>query len=1091
MKKPTLLIPLFAILLALALPPAAGAQVTSASIVGTITDSSGGALPGVTVTARNVDTGFTRTVPTDEVGAYRLDFLPIGKYSIEVVLSGFKPVTRSGIVLNVNDTVKIDAALEVGGVSETITVEGESPVVNTATADISKTVEAKQIESLPIVDRNVYSLLDITPGVQSNNNGVASASAGTSNLTLGFPEQRTLINGGADGGTGSVNYYLDGGINMTALRNTGNILPNPDAIQEFKVQTNSYNVEYGRFASGIINVITRSGTNRFRGSAFEFTRDGDLNAKDWGSTQARPPLKRNQYGGTLGGPIAKDRTFFFGSYSGLRQTTQTFLNNAIVPTELERRGDFSASRTIPTDPATGQLFACNGVVGVICGSRLDPVAMKIISDYIPLSNVAGGIWQGYVENPFNTDEVLFKVDHQLNEAHRLSGSYFFTKGESVTQAGSGNLPWALYSFNWTQHNLNVSDTWAISTNRINQLWFSYNRNYGGRLNLPETSLADLGSSAIIQGAPALPQITVSGYFSLTNAIGGPTAGGDFYSIRDVFSWTKARHAIKMGGELSYNKTIQDVLLNNYGVFTFNNSVTKNALADFVIGIPSAVTQDAPVTALWNSWYGAAFIQDDFRLGQNLTLNLGLRWDVQTPGTDPQNRFTTYVPGQQSTARPDAPAGQLFYGDPGIERGVIPISWSHVSPRAGIVWDPFGDGKTSIRAAAGVFYGSISGNAWNTMTNFQPWSTRLTFVNTGKGVNPAGVPQGATLANPYTAYPGGTPFPYKGTYAAGGGIFGVDQDFNWPRTYQTNVGIQRQVFSRMAVGAAYIGTFNRNLPFGRDVNYPVANATATNNGANILARRPNPAFGAVTLMDSDQSSDYNGLQLTFQMRQWQNISFNGFYTYSQTMSSAQVMNNTTQGGAQNFVKLADEYGRADTDQRHVFSLNMNWELDYYKGDNGFWSALLNGWAISPIIKVRSGLPFTVTNGNVDANLDGQTNDRAQQIGDPSLDNPTPEQWFNTTAFIQNKIVTGQPVDGNTPRNSLEGPGFRVVDLAISRDFRLPKGRLTFRAEATNAFNVVNYGQPGASVPSGATSTTFGVIRSARAMRQVQLGLRWTF
>jgi hypothetical protein len=1090
-KKTRFLTALAAIVMALALAPAAAAQVTSATIVGTITDSSGGALPGVTVTARNVDTGFSRTVPTDAVGAYRLEFLPIGSYSVEAVLEGFKTVTRSGIVLNVNDTVKVDVALEVGGLAETITVVSESPVVNTATADISKTVEAKQIESLPIVDRNVYSLLDITPGVQSNNNGVASASVGTSNLTLGFPEQRTLINGGADGGTGSVNYYLDGGINMTALRNTGNILPNPDAIQEFKVQTNSYNVEYGRFASGIINVITRSGTNRYRGSAFEYTRDGDLNAKEWGSTQPRPPLKRNQYGGTFGGPLAKDRTFFFGSYSGLRQTTQAFLNNAIPPTALERTGDFRQSRTIPTDPATGQPFSCNGVVGVICPGRLDPVSMKIVNDYLPLANVAGGIWQGYVESPFNTDEFLVKLDHQLNDAHRLSGSYFFTTGESVTPAGSGNLPWALYSFNWTQHNLNVSDTWAVGTDKINQLWFSYNRNYGGRLNLPETSLEDLGSSAIIMGAPALPQITVSGYFTLTNAIGGPTAGGDFYSIRDVFSWTKARHAIKMGGELSYNKTIQDVLLNNYGVFTFNNSVTKNALADFMIGIPSSVTQDAPVTALWNSWYGAAFVQDDFRLGKNLTLNLGLRWDVQTPGTDPQNRFTTYVPGQQSTARPDAPAGQLFYGDPGIERGVIPISWSHISPRVGIVWDPFGDGRTSIRAAGGVFYGSISGNAWNTMTNFQPWSTRLTFVNTGKGVNAAGVPQGATLANPYTNYPGGTPFPYQGTYAVGGGIFGVDQDFVWPRTYQTNVGIQRQVFSRMAVGAAYIGTFNRHLPFGRDVNYPVATPTATNNGANILARRPNPAFGAVTLMDSDQYTDYNGLQLTFQMRQWQNISFNGFYTYSQTMSSAQVMNNTTQGGAQNFTRLEDEYGRADTDQRHVFSLNMNWQLDYYKGGSGFWSALLNGWAISPIIKVRSGLPFTVTNGNVDANLDGQTNDRANQIGDPHLDNPTPQQWFNTAAFTQNKIVTGQPVNGNTPRNSLEGPGFRVVDLAISRDFRLPKGKLTFRAEATNAFNIVNYGQPGASVPSGTTSTTFGVIRSARAMRQVQLGLRWTF
>lgn len=1090
-KKTTLIASLLAALLAFPLAPAASAQITSATIVGTVSDTSGAALPGATVTARNVDTGFNRTVPSNEVGAYRLEFLPIGGYTVEITLSGFKTSSRSGIILRVNDTVKVDAQLEIGGVSETVTVAGEAPAVNTATAEISRTVEAKQIESLPLVDRNVYSLLDITPGVQSNNNGVASASAGTSNLTLGFPEQRTLINGGADGGTGSVNYYLDGGINMTALRNTGNILPNPDAIQEFKVQTNSYNVEYGRFASGIINVITKSGTNRFKGSVFEYTRDGDLNAKEWGSTQARPPLKRNQFGGSLGGPLAKDRTFFFGSYSGLRQTTQTFLNNAIVPTAAERTGDFRQSRTIPNDPATGQPFSCNGVAGVICAGRLDPVAMKIINGYIPESNVAGGIWQGYVESPFNTDEILVKLEHQLGAAHRLSGSYFYTMGESVTKAGSGNLPWALYSFNWKQHNLNVSDTWVVSDNKINQLWFSYNRNYGGRLNLPETSLADLGSSAIIMGAPALPQITVSGYFSLTNAIGGPTAGGDFYSIRDVFSWTRTKHSFKMGGELSYNKTVQDVLLNNYGVFTFNNSVTRNALADFMIGIPSSVTQDAPVTALWNSWYGAAFIQDDYRLGPNLTLNLGLRWDVQTPGTDPQNRFTTYVPGQKSTVRADAPLGQLFYGDPGIERGVIPISWSHISPRVGVVWDPFGDGKTSIRAAGGIFYGSISGNAWNTMTNFQPWSTRLTFVNTGKGVNSAGVPQGATLSNPYTNYPGGTPFPYQGAYAVGGGIFGVDQGFVWPRTYQTNVGIQRQIFSKMAVSASYIGTFNRNLPFGRDVNYPVANATATNNGANILARRPNPAFGAVTLMDSDQYSDYNGLQLTFQMRQWKSISFNGFYTYSKTMSSAQVMNNTTQGGAQNFVRLGDEYGRADTDQRHVFSLNMNWEFDYYKGDNGVLSAILNGWSVSPIIKVRSGLPFTVTNGNVDANLDGQTNDRAQTIGDPHIDNPTAAMWFNTAAFVQNKVVVGQPVNGNTPRNSLEGPGFRVVDLALSRSFPMPKGRLTFRAEATNVFNLVNLGQPGAAVPSGATSTTFGVIRSARAMRQVQLGVRWTF
>jgi len=703
--------------------------------------------------------------------------------------------------------------------------------------------------------------------------------------------------------------------------------------------------------------------------------------------------------------------------------------------------------------------------------------------------VPGNIWQGYVESPLNNDEILLKVEHQMNAAHRLSGSYFYTTGESQTQAGAGNLPWALYSFTWKQHNLNVSDTWVASTSKINQVWFSYNRNYGGRLNLPETSLTDLGSSAIIQGAPALPQITVSGYFTLTNAIGGPTAGGDFYSIRDVLSWTRTKHAFKMGGELSYNKTIQDVLLNNYGVFTFNSTVSGNALAAFELGIPSQVTQDAPVKALWNSWYGAAFLQDDYRISSRMTLNLGLRWDVQTPGTDPMDRFVTYVPGQKSTVRTDAPLGQLFYGDPGVERGVIATAWNHISPRVGVVWDPFGDGKTSIRAAGGMFYGSISGNEWNTMTNFQPWSTRLTFANIGKGVNAAGVPQGATLVNPYNNYPGGTPFPYNGSYTTGGGMFGVDLGFKWAHAYQTNVGVQRELFGKMAVGATYIGTFSRNLPFGRDVNYPVATPTATT--ANVLSRRPNQAFGAVTMIDSDQYSDYNGLQITFQQRPWHNVSFNGFYTYSQTMTSVQLQNNTTQGLAQNYTNLAAEYGRADTDQRHVFSINLNWEIDYYRGDNGFWRALANGWRLSPIVKLRSGLPFTITNGNVDANLDSQTNDRAQQIGDPHNDNPTPDMWFNTAAFVQNKVVNGQPVDGNTPRNSLEGPGYRVVDLAISRDFRLPKGKLTFRAEATNAFNIVNYGQPGSSVPSGATSTTFGIIRSARTMRQVQLGVRWTF
>ncbi|MEP7340042.1 MAG: carboxypeptidase regulatory-like domain-containing protein [Acidobacteriota bacterium] len=1083
----------FAILaLLLAIPLAAVAQITTATIAGTITDPSGAILPGAQVTARNVDTGLIRTVVSGEEGTYRLEFLPVGNYVLEVTASGLKKTSRSGIVLQVNDTARVDVSLTVGQVSETVTITEATPAINTSTAEIGRTIQSAEITSLPLVDRNVYTLLDLTPGVQSNNNGVAAASTGTSSLILGFPEQRTLINGGVDGGTGSVNYYLDGGNNMTNLRNTGNILPNPDAIQEFRVQTNSYNAEYGRFASGIINVLTKSGTNKFRGSLFEFVRNDVFNANDWGSQLAKAPLRRNQFGGTIGGPIQRDKTFFFFSYSGLRQTTSSFLSGAIVPTALERTGNFTASGTKPVDPATGAAFVCNGVTNVICPNRLDPVAMKIINDYIPASNVAGSRWQGNVPSPFNSDEYLGKVDHQMNDAHRLTFNYFTTAGNNTVRAGSGNLPWARQQFNWRQHNLNLSDVWIVSPNKINQAWMTYTRNFGGRLNLPATSLADLGSAFTIQGTPSLPQITVSGFFTLTNSIGGPTAGTNFYSVRDVFSWNRDNHSLKLGGELSLNKDIQQTLLNNYGVFTFNNGVTRNALADFLIGIPSAVTQDAPVTGYTNTWYTALFVQDDFRVLPRLTLNLGLRWDVQTPPTDPYNRFVNYVPGKKSTVNPLAPVGELFYGDEGVERGGIPVSYKHFSPRIGFAWDPFGNGKTSVRGAFGIFYGSISGNEWNTMTNFQPFSTRLTFTNINQRTNAAGVPLGASLSNPYNAFVGGNPFPYRGTFVTGGGVFAVAQDFEWPRTYQTNLSIQRQLTKDLTVGAAYVGTFSSKLPFGRDVNYPVLTPTATSAGANILSRRPNPAFGAVLLLDSDQTASYNGLQVTSAMRMSHHVSFNAFYTFSKTLSSVQMHNNTTQGLAQNYSKLELDRGRADTDQRHVFTMSLNYQPDYYAGNNVIVRNILNGWSISPIIKLRSGLPFTVTNGNVDANLDGVTTDRAQLIGDPHIDNPTAAQWFNTAAFVQNKVVTGVATDGNSPRNLLDAPGYRVVDMAISRDFQLSERfKLRFRAEGNNVFNMVSLGQPGNSVPSGATSTTFGVITSANAMRRLQFGLRLTF
>ncbi len=1065
------------------------AQITSATLVGTVTDKTGAVVIDAKVTATNTGTNLQRSVKTNAQGEYRIEFLPVGQYSVLVEAASFKRFVQTGVTLEIGQTVRVDPTLDVGATGETIEVLAVAPLVNTSNPELGRTVGNQEIVDLPIVNRNVYTLLDLTPGVQRNENSIV----------LGYPEQRTLINGGVDGGAGSVNYFLDGGVNITGLRNTGNILPNPDAIQEFRVQTNNYNAEYGRFSSGVINVLTKSGSNAFHGSAFEFVRNTILNANTWGNTTSgTPPLHRNQFGVTFGGPIAKDKTFFFASYSGLRQNTSTFLNGAIVPTALERAGNFSQSAVKPINPVTHVAFPGNII------TTPDPVAMNVINQFIPAANVGTNQWQGFVPSPFNTDEFLGKIDHNLSDHQQLTASYFETSGTNTVVPGTGasQLPWSRQQFDWRQHEANVSDTWTISPNKINQVWLTYTRNFGGRLNVPQTSLANLGSLQTVQGTPSLPQITVTNVFNLTQAIAGPVAGTNFYSARDTFSYNYGRHAFKFGGEASLDKDIQQTLLNNYGVFTFNGTVSKNALADFELGVPSSLSQDAPVTGYTNTWYTALFAQDDFRIHPRLTLNLGVRWDVQTPPTDSQNKESTYVPGARSTVNPAAPAGLLFPGDPGVGRGIISTAWSHVSPRVGFAWDPMGNGKTSIRGGAGVFYGSLSGNEWNTTSNFEPFAIRLTFNNN----NSATKSTGATLSNPYRGLTGGDPFPYNGQFVSGGSIFGPSPNFHWPYTYQLNFSVQRQVTSSLAVSASYVGSLSHDLPFAVDLNYPSLIATPTTPvlTTNVQARRPNPAFGAVLSMQSGQTASYNALQITATQRTSRHVSFNAFYIYSKTFDSVQLQNSTTQALVQDFTAIGADRGQADTDMRHQLVVAMIWQPDYYAGGNGVLRHVTNGWSISPILKVHSGFPFTVLNG-ADANLDGNNTDRARLVSDPISGNclkpdgtPGPPVgaaacWFNNTAFVRNPATPGAPIDGNSPRNFLNQPSYRDVDLAIFRTFKVSERfNVQFRGEALNVFNMVSLNAPNATAPANPLAPgNFGAITSAQTMRQLQLGLRVAF
>jgi hypothetical protein len=517
------------------------------------------------------------------------------------------------------------------------------------------------------------------------------------------------------------------------------------------------------------------------------------------------------------------------------------------------------------------------------------------------------------------------------------------------------------------------------------------------------------------------------------------------------------------------------------VFSFNGSKTGNAYADFLLGLPATMTQDAPVRKTDNGAYISLFAQDDFRVHPRLTLNLGVRYDLQFPFTDPSDRKLAFVPGQQSQVSPTAPIGLLFPGDPGISRGIVSTDTNHIAPRVGIAWDPRGDGRMSIRAAGGVFYGSITGNEWNTTADNQPFTVRQSF------------PTVRTLSDPYGNLPGGVgPYPFiydpaSPRFALPAQVFGPSLDFVWPFSYQANLTIEKEILRSVAVSGSYVMALGRNLPASIDKNYPVFGAGATT--ANVNARRPYMpgVIGQARVLESIFTSDYHGLQLSAE-RRGSRFSMKAYYTFGKALEDLDY-----QGGGlpavQNSNRIDLERGRTSADRTHSFVLSGVWKLGYANDAGALAKALLNDWTISAIITLQSGAPMTISSG-LDRNFDGLTNDRADIIGDPKLDTGRPreeliEQWFNTAAFAQPNIG----LDGTAGRSIVEGPGYRNVDLGVFRDIALTgRTRVQFRIEATNALNFVNLSNPGTALNA---PTTFGKIRSARDMRRIQLGVRVSF
>jgi len=1191
-------------------------QQTTGSMIGTVKDQQGALITTATVKAINVDTGFTRSASANAYGQYRIDYLPVGKYSIEVVAAGFERFVQQNLALNVDQTLTVDAALTVGTQSQTITVTEAPPEINTADAVLGKTIEPDEIIGLPLVNRNIYSELSLTPGVMANNMSPTSNPAGSPQMTVGIASADVQVNGSLDAGNGTVAFYLNGGNNITGMRNYGNPAPNPDAVEEFRVETNAFSAQYGQFSGAVVSVITKSGTNKFHGSLFEFNRTTDFNAFPWIPSKnpfsptgafLKPPFHRNNFGGAVGGPIKHDKAFFFFSYAGLRQIQGAPVSGAVTPLAEERLGDFTNAGTgdtftvyfpkptgtsaaawdVPANQIHGtnsSTFCTTDTLNCIPSALLDPVAKNFlnvsntIGVSIPLPNVTGGLQPGsgggkYLttyDTPTDEDEYLGKFDENVGSKDHVEVTYFYSNTAS-TPSGGGNINWTGNQSRSKQTNANISDVHTFSASTANQAWLTFTRAMGGRVLIPVTgpgnqTLTSFGSNFAIQGPAGLPYLNVGAGFSTGNPNAGPITGSNNYELRDVVSITKGKHNLSLGGEFALDQTMFAANLNNYGDVTFSTSgatSTSNAIADFITGQVNSFEQDTPYITHMSTWHTAAFAQDNYRITPRFTANIGLRWDIDTPPVEAHDRTDTFVPGQQSTVTPTAPLGMLFVGDKGMYRGVISTSFTHISPRLGFAWDPFGDGKTSIRGAAGIFFGNPGGNEWNQPGNAMPFSIRNGFGNetSMQYIYDVGFPGVGGVGNCVDAPhcpAGGNIFPYTFSPAApkfyaSQSIEAIAPNFKDSSVYQFNLSVQRQLPLKISLTTAYVGTMGRHLGAFIDANYapyatvnwqgnPLVGGLSTSSASTEQRRQfdaginlsPGTLSG-ITYLISDQTSSYNGLQISATKTLSRGFTLSGFYVWSRALESDNVVEN---GGSsyQNagyfghpFTPsnnkmgalgggLQEDKGLMDANHDQNAAIYGMWNIDYVHG-NKIAQAVFNGWRITSTAYFISGGPFTVSTGSTN-NFDTAGANRPDSTGiNPKLSphrcrvcgatgqSPTSvvTQWFNGA-----KYVTGNPnnasfmpngpgvaggigpggADGNVGRDSLIGPGLKDMDAGLLRNIKFYRNAtFQFRAEVTNVMNWVSLNNPSSG---NVTASSQGNITSAAGtQRIIQLGGRLTF
>ena len=1056
------------------------------SIYGNVTDPSGAAVTGATVTVKSVQTNQTRTGTTNDEGIYTFSLLPVGSYNVSVEADGFRPYQRAGLVLQVEERLRVDLQLELGQVTESVIVDTQAPQIDTASSTLGKVVEERRIVDLPLNGRNFLQLGLLQPGVAPPvpnidvvGSGLNSSPGGTS---VNFSVNGMRIN--------SNNHLLDGVNNVEPMSGAAMLVPSADALQEFRILTNSYSAEYGRSGGSIVTVVTKSGTNRFGGSVFEFLRNDIFDARNFFAPDV-PALKQNQFGGTFGGPIIRDRTFFFGSYEGFRQR-KGIATSTVVPSLRVRQGDFSQEAVKPIDPLTGQRFPND----VIPQQRIDPVARNLMALY-PEPNLGSNIFSFAPAGANDRDQFMIRLDHALIPGkNTLVGRYLFDtgsflrpKGATTSPAGVVDVPGFAFADKSRFQNFTLADTHIFSPTVINELRLSY-----ARANVENGTPVDPIDPATIgftypQPAPVsvIPQILVFGNSSLGYTLFNSRLS-EFYEVVNNVAVNTGRHNLKFGANIRNSRIFGLFPSLAFGAFQFNGGVTGTPLGDLLLGRPFVFSQVGGRPDKKLSQTAAYFyIQDDLRVSRRLTLNLGLRYELVPGFKERDNLLATFVPGAQSVVAPTLPLGILRPGDPGIPSTLFPTEKTNFAPRVGLAWDPYGDGKTSVRAGYGIFYDESA--LVQQFTVQQPPDFQPFFVQLGP----------TSLADPYNGNsPFSPPIQFPLPLSPGFTVGLLDSNFKLGYVQHWNLTVQRQILPSLAVELAYVGNKGTNLPGDWDPNQAIWQPGATRAAANVRSRRPYNPIGQLFLASSIFNSNYHGMQATLTHRLSRGLSFQAAYTWSKAIDDTskplsffripgQVLR------PQNSRDLSAERGLSAFDTRHRFVLSYVYELPFFKQSSGLHSRILGGWRVSGITTLQSGNPFSVIDSS-DPSLTGTPQmSRPDVVRDPNLPGSqrTPERWFDTGAFSGFVASANRPTlnFGTAGRNILTADGIANFDVGLSKEVRLgEERRFEFRWEIFNLFNHANFGVP----INDFNSPNFGrVLSTSTPERQMQFAFKFLF